>query len=200
MFKVLECLIFDKIIGLVSQQISASQFGFMHHHSSLQQLLIFVSEIINSFENQRNYDVIYLDFKKVFDIVPHRELLYKLRPVGVLGSLWKWFENYLTSRLQCLAVNDSVSELLVMSGVPQRSILDPLLFIIYINDLPLVIQHSAILLFANDTKCAKSVASQSEYQQLQNDLDSLNSWSHTWILPFIENKFRVLHFSSNASA
>ncbi len=177
--KVLERIIFDKIISLVSHRISVSQFGFMRHHSSLQQLLIFVSEIINSFENKRNYDVIYLDFKKAFDSVPHRELLHKLRSIGILGSLWKWFENYLASRLQCVAINGSISELLpVMSGVPQVSILGPLLFIIilYINDLPLEIQHSAILLFADDTKCAKSVASQSEHQQLQNDLDSLNSW------------------------
>ena len=146
------------------------------------------------------YDVIYLDFKKAFDSVPHRELLHKLRSVGVWGSLWKWFECYLTSRLQCVAINGSVSELLpVMSGVPQVSILGPLLFIIYINDLPVVIQYSTILLFADDTKCAKSVASQSEYQQLQNDLDSLDTWRHTWNLPFNENKFRFLQFSANAS-
>ena len=183
------------IIDLVSQQISAFQFGFMRHHSSPQQLLIFVREIINAFENKRNYDVIYLDFKKAFDSVPHRELLHKLRSVGILGSLWKWFENYLASRLQCVAINGSVSELLpVMSGVPQGSILGPLLFIIYINDLPVVIQHSTILLFTDDTKCAKSVASQSEYQQLQNDLDSLNSWSHTWNLPF--NKINLEFFNS----
>ena len=172
----------------------------MHHLSSPQQLLIFVREIINSFENKRNYDVIYLDFKKAFDSVPHRELLHKLRSVGVWGSLWKWFENYLASRLQCVAINGSVSELLpVMSGVPQGSILGPLLFIIYINDLPVVIQHSTILLFTDDTKCAKSVASQSEYQQVQNYLDFLDTWSHTWNLPFNENKFRFLQFSANAS-
>ena len=198
--KVLERLIFDKVIGFVSKQISATRFGFMRHLSSPQQLLIFVREIINSFENKRNYDVIYLDFKKAFDSVPHRELLHKLRSVGVWGSLWKWIENYLASRLQCVAINGSVSELLpVMSGVLQGNILGPLLFIIYINDLPVVIQHSTILLFADDTKCAKSVASQSEYQQLQNDLDSLDTWSHTWNLSFNENKFRFLQFSANAS-
>ena len=74
-----------------------------------------------------------------------------------------------------------------------------ILFIIYINDLPGVIQHSTILLFADNTKCAKSVYSQYEYQQLQNDLDSLDTWSHTWNLPFNENKFRFLQFSANAS-
>ena len=120
--KVLERLIFDKIISFVTKQISASQFAFMRHLSSPQQLLIFVREIINSFENRRNYDVIYLDFKKAFDSVPHRELLHKLRSVGVW--LWKWFECYLTSCLQCVAINGSVSELLsMMSGVPQGSIL-----------------------------------------------------------------------------
>ena len=75
----------------------------------------------------------------------------------------------------------------------------PLLFIIYINDLPVVIQHSTILLFADDTKCAKLVASQSEYLLRQNDLDSLDTWRHTWNLPFNENKFRFLQFSANAS-
>ena len=104
--KVLELIIFDKIISLVSQQISFSQFGLMRHHSSLQQFLIFVYKIIKTFKSKSNYDVIYLDFS-----VPHRELLYKLRAVGILGSLWKWFENYLTSQLQYVAINGSVSEL-----------------------------------------------------------------------------------------
>ena len=137
--------------------------------------LIFVYKIINTFKSKSNYDVIYLDFS-----VPHRELLYKLRAVGILGSLWKWFENYLTSQLQYVVINGSVSELLpVKFGVPQGSILGQLLFNIYINDFPILIQHSAIFLFADDTKCAKSIASQLEFQQLQNDLDSPSSWSHT---------------------
>ena len=131
--KVLELIIFDKIISLVSQQISFSQFGFLCHHSSVQQFLTFVNKIINTFKNKSNYDVIYLDFKKAFGRVPYRELLYKLRAVGILGSLWKWFENYLTSHLQYVAINSSVSELRpVKFGVRQGSIFGPLLFNIYI--------------------------------------------------------------------
>ena len=198
--KVLERLIFDKIVQFVTQQISPSQFGFLRHHSSLQQLLIFLSKIISSLESKQAFDVIYMDFKKAFDSVPHRELLHKLRSVGILGSLWKWFESYLTSRFQCVAINGSLSDLLpVVSGVPQGSILGPLLFIIYINDLPSMVHYSSVLLFADDTKCAKSIASQTDCQLLQNDLDSLSSWSLKWNLPFNEIKFRLLQFSSNTN-
>ena len=130
----------------------------------LQQLLVFLSEIVGSLESKQAYDIIYLDFKKAFDSVPHNELLHKLRSVGILGSLWRWFENYLNSHLQCVAVNGSFSDFIpVKSGVPQGSILGPLLFIIYINDLPSVVQNSTVLLFADDTKCAKSVASHADY-------------------------------------
>ncbi len=81
-----------------------------------------------------------------------------------------------------------------------KSILGPLLFVIFINDLPSAVQHSNLLLFADDTKCAKSVASHTEHQQLQSDLDSLISWSLQWNLPFNESKFRILQFSINATS
>ena len=199
--KVLERVIYDKIFAFVTQQISMSQFGFLRSHSSLQQLLMFVNGIINSVEDKRSYHVIYLDFKKAFDSVSHKGLLHKLRTVGIMGSLWKWLENYLTCRLQCVDINGSISNLLpVISGVPQGSILGPLLFVIFINDLPSAVQHSSLLLFADDTKCAKSVASHTEHQQLQTDLDSLSSWSLRWNLPFNESKFRLLQFSINATS
>ena len=103
-------------------------------------------------------DAIYiLDFKKAFDSVPHQELLFKLRSIGIAGGLWKWFENYLTSRHQYVAVNEKRYKLLpVLSGVPQGSILGPLLSAIYVNDLPSVLSNSVPFLFADDTKYVKS--------------------------------------------
>ena len=138
--------------------------------------------------NKTTYDVIYLAFKKVFDSVPHSELLHKLRSIGKLGSLWKSFKNYLTSHQQCVAVKSTVLELLpVLSGVPQGSILGPLLFIMFVN-----------ILFADDNKCAKWIACETHHQLPQNDIHSLKPWSHKSILPLNEIKFRLLHFSSKA--
>ena len=100
-----------------------SQFGFLRNHSSVQQILKFLNNIVNQIDNKCQCDVIYLDFRKAFDSVPHKELLHKLRSIGIKGSVWKWFECYLSSRVQCVAVNDSMSDVLpVLSGVPQGSI------------------------------------------------------------------------------
>ena len=166
--KVLEQLIYDKIYSHISNFISNSQFGFMRNRSSVQQLL---DTIINT---KYQSDVIYLDIRKAFDSVSHNELLIKLKAIGISGHLWLWFKSYLLSRQQCVKIRHNNSSLLpVLSGVPQGSILSPLLFLIYINNIPNYVVSSSTLMFADNTKCYKTIAQPSDSTQLQHDINSL---------------------------
>ena len=100
--------------------------------------------------------------------------------MGITVNLWKWFECYLTNRIQHVSVNNYLSTPLpVISGVPQGSIMGPLLFLIYINDLPPAVTSSEVQLFADDAKCYKTVYNLSDIHLLQLDLDSLTNCSHT---------------------
>lgn len=192
--KVLEQIIYENVITSIHNQISSRQFGFMKGKSTLQQLLIFFNNIYENTKIQT--DVIYLDFAKAFDRVPHNELLLKLWKIGITGDLWLWFNSYLTNRTQCVRLNGSYSSFLpVLSGVPQGSILGPLLFLVYINDLFSSIHCSNALSFADDTKCYKPILQLLDSFQLQQDLDSLSDWSRHWNLSFNFSKF--IHLSFN---
>ena len=123
-------------------------------------------------------DTIYLDFRKAFDSIPHTNLLVKVYKIGIRGKVWKLFQCYLLGRHQYVKINGTLSDILpVLSGVPQGSILGPLLFLIYINDLPLLVKFCLMFLFADDTKCTKEILSTSDSKELQEDLNSLYSWS-----------------------
>ena len=141
-------------------------------------------------------DVIYLDFRKAFDSVSHNELLFKLRCLGIRGNLWCWFKAYLSDRMQCVAINGHTSGLLpVLSGVPQGSILGPLLFLLFINDLPQSVRLSSMLLFADDAKCFRPITDPSDCSLLQDDLVRLLDWSNKWKLHFNISKCALVRFS-----
>ena len=137
-------------------------------------------------------DSIYLDFQKAFDTVPHKRLIEKLKSYGIRNKLLCWIHSFLTNRTQHVVVNNqSSSEQKVVSGVPQGSVLGPLLFVLYINDLPDKLESSS-LMFADDTKIFKAINSENDIQALQRDLIKLEEWSSIWLLKFHPDKCKVL--------
>ena len=137
-------------------------------------------------------DSIYFDFSKAFDTVPHKRLSMKMKAYGIKGKHLKWIEEFLTGRQQVVRVNGEISQSKpVISGIPQGSVLGPLLLILYINDLPDTVQ-SNILLFADDTKIFNKVSSFEDATKHQNDINVLNEWSDKWLLRFNTDKCHVL--------
>ncbi len=138
-------------------------------------------------------DIIYLDYSKAFDTVPIRRLLKKLHGYGIRGKVWTWIEQFLSNRWMRVGVRGEFSEWTrVTSGVPQGSVLGPILFLLFINDIPEGI-HSLIKLFADDTKVLKKIISENDRDLLQNDLFQLCDWSEKWLLGFNTGKCKCMH-------
>ena len=148
--------------------------------------------------NDECVDAIYMDFAKAFDTVPHKRLLLKLRSLGFGEQLLAWLESFLCGRTQRVKVNGIKSpSAAVTSGIPQGTVLGPLLFVCFINDLPDQIRDSLVALFADDTKLYRCVMSDDDYRRLQADINRLIEWSVSWQLGYNESKCKVLHMGSN---
>ena len=188
--KVLERIVYNCIMNFINNIFTTHQFGFLPGRSALQQLILYIDELFNGKIKSTGVDVIYMDFKKAFDSVSHNALLSKLQGFGITGNLQNWLTTYLKTRTQCVRIGDTYSNYcVVLSGVPQGSILGPLLFSIFINDIPSSFKHSIHFLFADDTKSLKAIHSSKDIEDLQADLDSVSFWSTNWKLFFNENKF-----------
>ena len=197
--KLLETIIRDIMVNFLEENkiLKDSQHGFRCKRSCLTNLLDFFHDVFNQFDECRSVDVIYLDFQKAFDKVPHKRLINKLKSHGICGSIQNWINDWLTSRKQRVVINGTSSCWLdVKSGVPQGSVLGPILFLIYINDLDdgLLCKVSK---FADDTKIAGKVTTTEEREALQSDLDKLTNWATKWQMQFNVNKCKVLHIGSN---
>ena len=198
--KVLEKLVYDKIYDFVMESsISVFQFGFVRNRSTLAQLLLYTNSLVQAYDERQQVDSIYLDIRKAFDSVCHGKLLSKLWDAGIIGSAWKFFKSYLSNRRQCVVVDGQSSGWLpVTSGVPQGSILGPLLFVLYVNDLPSFLSFCLPYLYADDTKCFKRVLSLSDHSLLQTDLNCLADWSSQNHLSFNASKCGLLRFSNRS--
>ena len=196
--KVLESVIRDQVMAhlMFTGQLSANQHGFRPKRSCTSQLLEVIEDWTEALEQGKPIDSLYLDFRKAFDSVPHQRLLSKLRSCGITGCAFNWIRAFLTDRQQQVVVGGSESPWSpVSSGVPQGSVLGPLLFLIFINDMPTVVS-STIKMFADDTKVYRPLGSDDDHENLQRDLDAITEWSDIWQLPFNDSKCKVLHVGS----
>ena len=198
--KLLESLIRDRLIEHLLQNglINENQHGFMSRKSCATNLLEFMEMVTKAVDEGDPVDVVYLDFAKAFDTVPKERLLEKLRAHGVGGDVLQWIRAWLTDRSQRVVLNGSSSTWKeVLSGVPQGSVLGPILFLVFINDLDFVARLIAILKkFADDTKLGQRVRTVEEARLLQKALDELCEWAETWGMRFNVKKCKVMHFGA----
>eukprot|EP00111_Clytia_hemisphaerica_P006322 TCONS_00018317-protein len=172
--------------------LSDTQHGFRKFRSCETQLIQTINTLAQSLNNREQTDSILLDFSKAFDKVCHRKLLLKLEHYGIHGTLLKWIADFLNNRSQCVAVRGTLSKrIAVTSGVPQGSVLGPLLFLVYINDMPLHVD-SNIALFADDSYLFKVIKCLNDAYSLQADLDKLVEWEKQWSMEFHPGKCYVL--------
>ena len=193
--KLLESILKDKIMDhlIEKQLITESQHGFRKGRSCLTNLLAFLDVATESFDTGKQLDIAYLDFSKAFDKVPHKRLGVQLRNHGIEGGVLNWVLEWLSGRQQRVILNGFKSGWQkVLSGVPQGSVLGPLLFIIFVNRIEDGLD-SQVLKFADDIKIFRNIESENDRITLQNDLNNLVKWAETWQMSFNVSKCKVMH-------
>lgn len=200
------CKILEKIIKInVTQHldrhglINNNQHGFREGKSCLTNLLDYLEFVTDMVDKGNDMDVIYLDFSKAFDKVSHKMLVEKLKLYGIIGQVNEWIEDWLKDRMQRVQINGERSNWIsVRSGVPQGSVLGPLLFLIYVDDMEDRIRNnSRVWKFADDTKIAAPVNDYVGGIGLQKNLDKLMVWASEWNMTFNIDKCKVMHLGAN---
>ena len=199
--KTLEHIICKHILCHLEQHkiLTSLQHWFRSGHSCESQLVITMHDLMQSFDRRLQTDMIILDFSKAFDTVPHQKLLYKLGNYGIKGNIHKWISAFLTQRKQQVVIDGiSSTSCSVDSGVPQGTVLGPLLFLCHINDLPLSVS-SQVRLFADDCLIYRNIKTADDQKQLQDDLSKLEDWAHKWGMRFNATKCYLMIISRSKS-
>ena len=176
------------------QILAPENHGFRSRHSCETQLQLTTHDLLKRRDSGKQIDVAILDFSKAFDTVPHKRLLGKMEQFGITGDLHRWISAFLIGRKQAVVVDGERSdEEDVLSGVPQGTVLGPLLFLLHINDLPHVLHpDTRCRLFADDCLLYRTVDGMADHLKLQQDLKSLEQWAATWGMRFNASKCYVM--------
>ena len=193
--KLLERVVFKYVFNYLrdSNFLSKHQSGFQPGDSTVNQLTYLYHVFSEALDNKKDVHIVFCDVRKAFDRVWHKGLLYKLRKAGIYGTLLAWFENYLKNRYQQVVIRGQKSEIgLIRAGVPQGSVLGPLLFLVYINDIASITQCN-IKLFADDTSLYIEFDNSALAEEaLNNDLVNIQEWANQWLVSFSPAKTKLM--------
>ena len=199
--KIMEHILCRHMLNHMDQHniLTKLQHGFRNGYSCVTQLLVTIQDFMLSRDNNIQTDVAILDFSKAFDTVPHDRLLLKLKHYGIKGDIQEWIKDFLKNRKQRVVVDGKHSSFIkVESGVPQGTVLGPLLFLVYINDLPNnITQGSTVRLFADDCILYREIRTMQDQLILQNDLNKLKEWADKWGMKFNPSKCEIMRICHN---
>jgi hypothetical protein len=200
--KIFEKIVRDKLLAKCQHKLNDKQHGFLPHKSCTTQMIGYTDSLSLSLNDNVRTDVVYFDFAKAFDSVNHDIILKKLKQqFGIDGTLLKFIMNYLKDRQQRVVIGGSQSGLkAVRSGVPQGSILGPLFFVLFINDIcDCISDGTHITLYADDTKIWRRIVGWDDHAILQQDIDALKNWADMNKMKFHPDKCKALCVSNRAS-
>ena len=198
--KLLERIIRTYLVPFIEMNLILpdSQHGFRPNRSAVSQLLEQHENIIDAIANGHNLDVVMLDYAKAFDKINISKLLHKLKSIGIGGEIGKWLGNFLLKRTQRIANEGHLStESMVLSGVPQGTILGPILFLIYISDISETLKRSKMSSYADDSKVYAQIQTPADSKSLQSDLNNIYKWTEDNLMQFNSDKFEVLKIGRN---
>ena len=203
MCKLLEKIIRESMVNHMKKcnLFSDKQYGFISGRSTVLQLLAVLESWTQSLDIGNDIDVAYCDYMKAFDKVAHRRLIHKLKMYRFGEVFQNWIGDFLAGRKQKVIVNGKESTWgTVTSGIPQGSVLGPILFILFINDLPEHLpNNSNLYLYADDTKIFREIKDDLDREKLQEDIYSMYEWSERWLLRFHPDKCKTMHIGNNNS-
>ncbi len=181
----------------------ANQHGFRRNHSCESQLILTINDLTNTLNQTAGatIDMGILDFSKAFDTVPHERLLSKCHHLGVRGKILTWLRSFLIGRRQRVLVNGSSSSWQSLdSGVPQGTVLGPLMFLIYINDITDNLSPGTTTrLFADDCVIYRPIQTTDDRHSLQHDINTLQEWAVRWQMSFNPKKCNMMHISARGN-